>query len=195
MVNSKIVGVVLCGGDSRRMGRDKGSLTYHGTPQARRAYEMLRSLLGEACVAVRRDQTSLEPYGGLPCVLDVEDVRGPAAGVLGAWSAYGEVALLALAVDMPRVDASLLTALLNARDPASLATAFVHPDGTPEPLCTLWESRAHALIQGRAELGRFSLRRVLETGSATLLEAADPTRLSSIDTPGEYARALAARTS
>jgi molybdenum cofactor guanylyltransferase len=183
-------GLVVAGGDSRRMGRDKGSLEYDGaTPQVRRAYELLASVCGDACVAVRRDQLSVDTYRDLPLIVDAPGVRGPAAGLLGGWDIDAERAWLVLAVDLPFVDAALLGELCAGRKAARLATAFAHPDGTPEPLCTIWEPAARPVLAARVAAGDRSLRRVLEMNPIERLEVSEPGRLRGIDTAADYARA------
>jgi hypothetical protein len=69
-------------------------------------------------------------------------------------------AWLALATDMPRVDAALLE-LVAARDPGRLATAFRHADGTIEPLCTIYEPAARAVLEARVGAGERSLSAML----------------------------------
>jgi molybdopterin-guanine dinucleotide biosynthesis protein A len=186
-----LLGLVLAGGDSRRMGRDKAQLAYRGEPQVRRAIEMLRDVCERAYVSVRPEQARTEAYAGLPSIVDEGEGRGPAAGLLAAWAERPDAAWLVLAADLPFVDGPLLAELVAGRDPAKLATAFRHADATPEPLCTIWEPAARALLQRRVQGGDRSLRRLLETAAVKLLDAGEPARLTSVDTEREYAAALA----
>ncbi|HLF09607.1 MAG TPA: NTP transferase domain-containing protein, partial [Gammaproteobacteria bacterium] len=167
-------GLVLAGGDSRRMGRDKGQLPYRGEPQARRALQLLNIVCARAFVSVRSDQAQLEPYALLPLIVDDGELRGPAAGLLAAWAQWPSAAWLTLATDLPLVGPALLGELIQQRAPEALATAFRHPDGTPEPLCTIWEPAARARLLGRARTGDHSLRRLLEDSAVELLDAREP---------------------
>jgi molybdopterin-guanine dinucleotide biosynthesis protein A len=102
------VGVVLAGGASRRMGRDKAALAVDGETLAARA---ARRLLGVcARVAIADGGRGLVP--GLPCVPDAP-APGPAAGILGAARAWPGHPLLVLACDLPRVSAALLRELVR----------------------------------------------------------------------------------
>lgn len=185
------IGLVLAGGLSRRMGRDKGALEYAGEPQVLRASRLLGRFCPRVLVSIRPEQARSRCYRGLARVEDEGRLAGPAAGLLAAWRREPAAALLALAVDLPLVDAALVAALVAARDPARLATAFRHPDGTIEPLCAIWEPAARAELCRRAEHASPSLRRLLEDTGVGLLQAAEPERLRSVNTPEDYARAAA----
>jgi len=136
---------------------------------------------------VRADQRAEPVFAGLALVSDDGAAEGPAAGLLAARRFAPGSAWLALATDMPLVDPATLAALVAGRDPQAVATAFLHADGTPEPLCTIWEPRARQLLERAAATGSASLRRLL--GGARLLAAPDPARLASVNSPAEEAAA------
>lgn len=177
-----LTGLVLAGGRSRRMGRDKGQLLYGGTAWADAAWRLLRSVCGQAFVSVNSEQTRFPVYAPLPLIVDDEPDAGPATGLLSAWRRMPDRAFLVVAVDMPLVDADLLGRLRRARDGERIATAYRHEDGTIEPLCAIWEPAARALVAAEVETGRRSLRRVLERADVRLIEPADEERLTSADT-------------
>jgi molybdopterin-guanine dinucleotide biosynthesis protein A len=181
-----LLGVVLAGGLSSRMGSDKGGLVFQGQALVSRAMMTLRPFVESVHVSVRRAQSFRAPYGGLPMLVDAEGVAGPAAGLLAAWEAHPAASLLVLAVDMPLVDPATLAHLVKHRISARLATAYRHPDGTPEPLCAIWEARAATALRGAADP---SLRRILETSDVAWLEPPDPSRLVSLNTPEAFAAA------
>jgi molybdopterin-guanine dinucleotide biosynthesis protein A len=183
-----LFGLVLAGGSSRRMGRDKGLLAYAGEAQVARALRLLETLCEQAYVAVREAQAVSAPYAALPHVIDGGGLEGPAAGLVAAWGLHPGVAWLALAVDLPLVDRSVLEFLMGGRDPAAPATAFKHPDGAAEPLCTIFEPAARPLLLERIRAGDSSLRRLLEASAARLRDPPDPDRLQSIDTWADYER-------
>ena len=173
-------GLVLAGGESRRMGADKGSLRYHGTPQVRWAYALLAALCARAYVAVRQTTAPPAPYRGLPLLEDVRDRAGPVAGLVAASRANDAVAWLVLAVDMPLVDTALLAQLVAARDPSMDATVFRHGDGPLEPLCAVWEPRA---VRALALGDEASPRRFLQSRQCREIVADDHRRLLSANSP------------
>jgi molybdenum cofactor guanylyltransferase len=176
-------GLVLAGGEGRRMGgRDKGAIHYGCEPQARAAHRLLRRWCVEAFVAVRAEQAGAAPYADLPLLLDDPDgQRGPAAGLLSAWRSRPGAAWLVLATDLPLVDGAMLEVLVRGRNAAKLATAYRHPDGTLEPLCAIWEPAARAPLLARIESGDGSLRRLLEQADIEALEPTNPERLTNVN--------------
>jgi molybdopterin-guanine dinucleotide biosynthesis protein A len=180
-------GLVLAGGLSSRLGRDKGSLDYHGVPQARWALELLAPFCVQTFASIRAEQAELPAYRGLPVILDARDSAGPATGLLQALQHSPGAAWLAIAADMPLLTPPALAQLLAHRDPAALATAYRHRDGTPEPLCAIWEPAVEAHLTEGGPRG-VSLRRLLETGPARLIPLANDDVLTSVNTAIDDAR-------
>lgn len=178
-------GLVLAGGSSRRMGRDKGALVYHGEPQAVHAWRLLSDVCEHAYVSTGASQAGSAPYRELPLILDDGSVAGPAAGLAAAWRRHPQAAWLVLAVDMPRVDGALLRELIGARDPTAPATAFRGADGGAEPLCAIWEPAARDLLLRRIAAGDASPRRILHAHAATLVDASAPEKLRGVNSPAE----------
>jgi molybdopterin-guanine dinucleotide biosynthesis protein A len=151
------VGVVLAGGDSRRMGRDKALLTLGegGETLAAGAARRLAAVCAEVAVADRERGT----VPGLPSLADGPG-RGPAAGLLGAARRWPGRPLLALACDLPAVPIPLLVLLRDLMGPPGESVAdWVVPrwSGGLEPLCALWGPAALAALAERVERGLYAL--------------------------------------
>lgn len=180
-ITAPLYGLVLAGGDSRRMGRDKGALEWQGEPLAVRQWRLLSALCERAFVSVNATQVAREPYRDLPLIHDPQVRQGPITGLLAASQAHAEVAWLVVAVDMPRVDDVLLGELIAARDPARDATAFVHAEGLVEPLCAIWEPSAFPVLRGELHRGRASPRRFLEARDVVRVPIGDSAPLRSVN--------------
>lgn len=139
------VGVVLAGGESRRLGRDKAALALDGETLARRAADRLAGICAEVAVADRGRR--LLP--GLPSLPDGPG-QGPAAGILGAAAAYPGRPLLVLACDLPGVPAALLAELAGA---SGFDWAVPRRRAGLEPLCALYGPAALAALAERAGRG------------------------------------------
>jgi molybdopterin-guanine dinucleotide biosynthesis protein A len=119
----ELYGLVLAGGHSRRMRRDKASLPYAGTPQLARALQLLEPLVGRCFVSVRADQLSDPQRAAHNTIADIKPDLGPISGIHAALHAYPDRAWLILACDLPFLDAATLQRLIARRAPARLATA------------------------------------------------------------------------
>jgi molybdopterin-guanine dinucleotide biosynthesis protein A len=165
-----VYGLLLSGGASRRMRRDKAHLEYRGEPQLLRAWRLLGAVAERAFVSARADQRDDPLRAGLPIIVDAFESVGPVAGLLSAQAAHPLVAWLALAVDLPLLDADTLQRLIAQRDPAADATAFLsRHDGLPEPLCAIWEPASHALLLQRYQAGEYCPRKALIRSNTRLL--------------------------
>lgn len=122
-----LLGLVLAGGKSARMGNDKALIAYHGRPQAEFLFDLLRPRCEAVHLSCRPDQAQLPGYVGLPCLVDAYADLGPLAGILTALEARPDAAWLVAACDLPYLDADAVAALVAGRDPAALATAFEGP--------------------------------------------------------------------
>jgi molybdenum cofactor guanylyltransferase len=185
--------LVLAGGLSSRMQRDKAALQYRGKSQLDRTVEFASRHVSKVFVSVRSDQTADPARARHPMILDCVSGKGPIVGIRSALIAYPDVAWLVLACDLPFLSDTALTQLLRERDTARLATAFrsVH-DGLPEPLCAVWEPGAAAALAAYQAGGADCPRKFLIRHSTHLLEPLDRRALDNVNTPEEYAQALAA---
>lgn len=184
-----LYGVVLAGGRATRLGRDKGTLRYHGMPQARWAFDLLQAHCERVWVSLRSDPAEPEAYQGLPLLFDLSgSPEGPVAGLVAAFRTCPAAAWLVLATDLPLVNSELLSKLTENRRPTAIATAFRHADGTPEPLCAIWEPGAARLFD-ELNPGGISLRRLLERPDAHVVDCPEPGRLRSVNTPADDAAA------
>ncbi len=177
---TQVIGLVLAGGRSRRMGRDKGSIQIEGTSLLDLARRRLASVVPEVLVAARREGDGL--------VMDGPG-RGPAAGLLGAAAHRPGCALLVLACDLPWAGLPLLRALLSE---SGVDWAVPRWRGRLEPLCALYGPEALVALERRVAAGDFSLRglareetlRVRYLEDRELKRLGDPSRLFfNVNTP------------
>jgi molybdopterin-guanine dinucleotide biosynthesis protein A len=113
-----ILGLVLAGGLSSRMGRDKAALTIDGVTLLQRAILALHDA-GAAIVAVSGDRP-----GGIP---DRWPRSGPVGGIASAADRLPDGELLVVPVDMPRLDGGLLAPLLASADTRATSCWDTHP--------------------------------------------------------------------
>lgn len=169
-----LVGAVLAGGRSRRLGRDKSREVIGDRRMIDRAVSALRPLCRDVFVVSSRPDTPEGPWVRIPDRV----AGGPLAGIEAALEhgeASGADAVFVLACDLPLVAAELLAALrdgLGAADAAAPERSG-HPD--IEPLCALY--RVSCLPEAR---------RLLSTGDRAahrLFDAVRGVRIP-VDGPG-----------
>jgi len=155
-VNSiaKLNGLVLAGGQSRRMGTDKGLLEYHDQPQRFYIYNVLKEFCEQVYMSVREDQ--LEEFDSdTKCIVDQNMYPGPFNGLMSAHLAHPDKAWLVLACDMPLVDRDAIKRLISQRAPLKIATAYKAKHQIfPEPLFAVWEPEGLRVAQAYLERGK-----------------------------------------
>jgi molybdenum cofactor guanylyltransferase len=182
-----VYGLVLTGGRSTRMQRDKAALRYGGSSQLERAMALLTPLVARAYVSVRADQNSDPLRARFAQIVDRHENLGPIAGLLAAQERHPEVAWLVLACDLPLLDAATLTHLLRARVPARTATAYRSShDGLPEPLCAIYEPRSRAALLAYVASGKDCPRKFLLGADTEIIDQPDSRALDNVNTPEEY---------
>jgi molybdenum cofactor guanylyltransferase len=188
-----IYALVLAGGHSKRMQRDKAALVYHGRSQLEWAVSFVQPHVERVFVSVRPDQTNDPVRANFDQIVDTEAKLGPIAGIMAAQAKYPEVAWLVLACDLPFLDEGTLTTLIAARDPQRLATAFRSShDVLPEPLCTIYEPASRQAILAHIASGKNCPRKFLINSDVQLLDEPNPHALDNVNTPDEYGSAVAA---
>jgi molybdopterin-guanine dinucleotide biosynthesis protein A len=187
-----LYGLILAGGSSSRMQRDKAALTYQGQTQLDRAFALARRHLEQVYVSVRASQVSEPTRAHRPMIVDSFSGEGPIIGIRSALAAYPQAAWLVLACDLPFLSDAAVEYLLRERDATGLATAFKSAhDGLPEPLCAIWEPAAAAALGDYQKNSGICPRKFLIQHAARLLDPLDAHALDNVNTPEEYAQAAA----
>jgi molybdopterin-guanine dinucleotide biosynthesis protein A len=189
----ELYGLVLTGGRSRRMQRDKANLEYAGKSQLQRAMELLTPLVARCFVSVRTDQLEDPRRAAYDTIADVLPNLGPMGGIHAALQAYPDRGWLVLACDLPFLDHTTLRHLIAHRVSTRVATAYRSSfDGQPEPLCAIFEPRSLAEIEASLARSQQCPRALLARGDVELLELPNPHALDNVNTSEEYIGAQAA---
>ncbi len=136
--------VILAGGESSRMGRDKAWVEINGESLIVRAIRTVRdSGITEVSISGRAGID----YGALGCpvLLDRESGSGPLAGIERALGATQAQLLLVLAVDLPRMTAAFLRKLTKRCDPYTGVVPKL--SGQLEPLAAVYPKRCHFIAR------------------------------------------------
>jgi molybdenum cofactor guanylyltransferase len=189
-----LFGLVLAGGRSTRMQRDKAAIEYRpGESQLDAAMKLLAPRVSRAFVSVRSDQAREPTRSRHDRIVDRGDVEGPIAGIRAALAEHPQAAWLVLACDLPFLDAGTLDALLAARDTEGDATAFRSShDGLPEPLCAIYEPRAAVSIAAHVAAGKNCPRKYLINARTRLIDQPNPRALDNVNTVDEYGAVMSA---
>ncbi len=154
-----MLGIILCGGQSSRMGSDKGLLKLEAGTWAQTAIDKMNVLDIPVKISVNNNQYPEYASVFSPDLLIADDLSlplsGPLLGVLSSHLQHPGEDLFVLACDMPLMEPALLKALYTqyTRTPKSEAYVFLN-DGEPEPLCGIYTAQGLSGIPGMLRDGR-----------------------------------------
>jgi molybdopterin-guanine dinucleotide biosynthesis protein A len=196
---TRVVGVVLAGGRSARMGQSKAALNVGGEPLLARVVGRLRRAAPDVVVVGQPELQSLVP--GVPVIPDLRPGLGPLSGLesaLTAVAAADATHALVVACDMPFVSPPLIQHMATLAEAQPTAQVVIPRAAHGlEYLHALYAVDCLPAIRARLDSGERSLRglldglRVREIGEAEAA-AYDPAGLSAFNanTPDEWRRAL-----
>jgi molybdopterin-guanine dinucleotide biosynthesis protein A len=185
-VTSKTVyGLILAGGESRRMGQDKALLKNNGQSQLAYVAGILNACVEKVFVSTRADQVDDE-RAQYDQIKDRYDDLGPVAGILTALEEKPEVDWLVVACDLPNIDEQTIRYLLEQRTGDQSFTAFTSShDGLPEPLCAVYHSGCEAVVRRFVDEGVNCPRKILIRADTRLLDQPNPEALDNVNTPDD----------
>jgi molybdopterin-guanine dinucleotide biosynthesis protein A len=179
--------LLLAGGESRRMGRDKAMLDFGGQPLWERQLELIRALGPEKIFVSARTAPAWLP-DNVELLLDDLPSRGPISGVAKALAAIGTTHLVALAVDMPFMTVSELERLLQLVAEDRGVVPLI--GGRAEPLAAVYPATAAANFQAALAGSDWSLqpivRKLDEIGKVGLVPVQDTSLYRSINEPSDF---------
>ncbi len=193
-----VSGIVLAGGRSRRLGRDKAVEPFDGKPLLRRVVDRLADVVDETVLVVAdAEQGERIPLpDSARVVVDGYPDCGSLGGIFtGLSAAMGDWGLV-VACDMPFLDPELLRHILDQRGGHDAVVPVL--DGRPEPTHAAYSKACLPPIERRLRAGELKIAGFFDDVSVRQVpeaevEEIDPGRLSflNVNTPDDLERALA----
>ena len=164
-----MLGIVLCGGESLRMGTDKGLLCHQNQLWAQLAHDKLSllNLLVKFSVNPSQEEIYANYIGKEKLIVDnlSLDIRGPLLGLLSAHLLNPAEDLFLFACDMLLMETRLLQQLLNSFKTDNTFDAYVFTKSNQlEPLCGIYKAEGLKKITELLKNGyltRHSMKNVL----------------------------------
>jgi molybdopterin-guanine dinucleotide biosynthesis protein A len=185
-INEDIYGLILTGGQSRRMGMDKASLEHEGVSQLSETYKLLNKHLSKVCISVRKDQIKDATRSNYQQIIDIYDNLGPLAGILSAMKRFPTIQWLIVACDLVNLDSRTLSYLIEnfSTEHCFIAYKSEH-DGLPEPLCAIYSSKSIKIIENNISKNIRCPRKILLNSDTLLLSQPNPRALDNFNSPND----------
>lgn len=170
-----LTAVLLAGGESRRMGKDKAVIAFQGEPLWQRQIALLRRLRPEKIFVSVRHEPSWLPLD-TELLVDDPPSRGPLSGLTKGLAAMRTTHLLALAVDMPFMTSEQLAVLCELVTEGRGVVPVINERA--EPLAAIYPAEAAVDFAGALAGTDFSLQRVIR-------ELADEKKVALLAVPAQ----------
>ncbi|HMG81916.1 MAG TPA: molybdenum cofactor guanylyltransferase [Ferruginibacter sp.] len=189
-----MTGVVLCGGQSTRMGTDKGMLQKDATTWAQLAFNKLAALSIPVVLSVNQQQQIAYSNFLDSSSLIIDDtnlaIGGPLHGILSVHTQFPSSDLFVIACDMIAMETAVLQHLYNHSFATNKDAVVFMNENRAEPLCGIYKvtglNKIKVLYE-QGELKRHSMMYVLELLGGDYLETPDEWVMSfdNYNEPGE----------
>jgi molybdopterin-guanine dinucleotide biosynthesis protein A len=141
---TNLLGVVLCGGESKRMGSDKGLLQLGEKTWAGHIVQKLKEQNLPVVVSINEKQQ--ETYGKVfkkeELIVDQRPMHGPLNGLLTVHQQYPQKDILLMACDLMDMDKAILQELICSYEKNDAQYFAYEENNFFQPLCAIYNSNA-----------------------------------------------------
>jgi molybdenum cofactor guanylyltransferase len=176
--------IVLAGGKSRRMGKNKCLLPYQGLPLIQHVTDQLRPLFQD--VLISTNEPDLYGFLGLPMVADEVTDQGPLMGIASALAQSQHDWNLVVATDIPDIPLPLIVQMYEKTIGHTCVVPITH-SGKYEPLFAFYHRSLVAPIRTCLESGKLRVQDILEISVRCDVSIED-TLLSNLNTQTQYSK-------
>lgn len=193
-----VSGIVLAGGMSRRLGRDKAMEPIGGQPLIQRVLERLGQFSDELVAVVNEPERAdvLRLPSNVKIAVDRYPGKGSLGGLFSGLSAATEPWAFIMACDMPFLNIQLVQHMLSLREGHDAVVPVI--EDRPEPLHALYSARCLPFMERRLQADDLKIARFFDEVKVHYVPEAevhrfDPELLSffNLNTQEDVDRALA----
>ncbi len=187
-LSSSVTGIILAGGKSTRMGKDKALLEIEGDPFIKRIADVLAGVFKD--VMIISNHGTRYAFLDLPVCSDIFENCGPLGGIQAGLTYAKTPAILVVSCDLPLINARLIEHLLDVDE--NIDASVYSTEESVQPLFGLYRKRCLSAIELRIRAREYSVRDclgVLKTRVVTPPadhSILDVHSLMNINTPADY---------
>lgn len=188
-----LTGIILAGGKSSRMGRDKALLRFGDQTLLEHLAFLLGSIFEETLIVVdEKDKLEGLALGETKVYEDLVKARGPLGGIYTGLCYSKSKASCVLTCDMPWVDEVILQKLVNFWGEDDDVLCLENPQGELEPFPGVYSRSSRYLMRLLLERGEAAMHRFLEVAvvKPLVLKEEKIRVLTNMNTIEDYYRVL-----
>ncbi|MBK7603860.1 MAG: molybdenum cofactor guanylyltransferase [Saprospiraceae bacterium] len=153
-------GIIICGGQSSRMGSDKSLLFWNGVP----FYKHIEKILSKHCdqVFISCNESQKSNYD-LPVIVDNYEQIGPMAGVLTSLESFPNCPIFTFPCDMPFIDQGIIKKMIGGYNNTFDGVFIKDSKGQIEPLIAIYNPSIYSKLLAWYDSGNYSLKKFIES--------------------------------
>jgi molybdopterin-guanine dinucleotide biosynthesis protein A len=186
---SLVTAIILAGGKSTRMGKDKAHLKVNGVPLVRRLCNMLRPFFDHCIISTGTGSTA---WNGFRTVVDSYPESGPLSGIHAGLSASETEHNFVIACDIPNVNFAVMHSLLSLSEDHDIALPSFKT-GLAEPLFAFYRKQVAETALKLLQKGRFQVRALLDEYNSQVVNFPDAGWYVNLNTPDDFQQFLSGR--
>ena len=192
MDTKNLYGLVLCGGNSSRMGVDKSRLHYHGIQQRFYVHQLLSKFCQHTFISYNAQQATDIDLGYEVIVDDNTFAdNGPISGLLSAFQRFPTHDFFVVGCDYPFINNIEISHFLESIPVNSQAAAFYNEEcDCYEPVLAWYSHRAGVWLKQYFDEGKTSLQRFLHKHDAFRYVPGNVAAMRSIDSYDKYLQVM-----
>lgn len=155
MSEDQRTGIILSGGKSSRMGKEKGLVDFQGKPLISHAIHTLAPLVDSIIIGANNEIDVYKKFGYRIVEDEIKGV-GPIGGLLSTLQHSSSERNFVISCDMPFLNSELLNFLFQSMHEFDVVLAM-HDGDKIEPLCGIYSKRIIPEIQTAIKNGKYKL--------------------------------------
>jgi len=182
-MNALFQGIILTGGQSKRMGHDKASLKYKGTDFLSYEINILNKNVERLMIV--GDSTKYKGYG-ISVVDDIFSGKGPAGGIYTGLVHSNQDYNFVLSCDVPQIGNELILLLMDTYNGED-ALICSH-QGKIHPLVGIYNTKTRQHFKNSIDSGKLKLHQILKEMDSKFLDVPENLahQITNINTKKEY---------
>lgn len=179
-----ITGVVLIGGESKRMGAPKALIPWNGIPMFERTGQLLQKHFAKVVLSHKSQRFDL-PETTFPVIEDTQQQNGPMSGLLAVLETLQQ-AVFILPCDMPYITSDEILSVIKRRNPDEFCTVYYRESHAYyEPLVGIWEFSSLSILKKSIQEGQYSFQKLLREHGITKNNIESEQPFTNFNYPGD----------
>jgi molybdenum cofactor guanylyltransferase len=189
---ANLLGVVLCGGESKRMGSDKGLLHLNGKTWAEHIADKLKQQNLPVVISINEKQSAAykNVFAEKDLIVDQLPMHGPLNGLLTVHQKFPVKDILLMACDLIDMNAAILQELIIIYENNQAEYFAYEENNFFQPLCAIYTATALGSLQERltnGSLANYSFQYILNNSNTFRLHTSEAKAFANYNSPEDSA--------